>query len=71
MQTKTQSIIESFCNVGSGFIISLMLWLFVISPLYGIEKDFNQGLSITILFTGISIVRGYLWRRIFNKKGGE
>ncbi len=69
MQTKTQSIIESICNVGSGFIISLLLWMFVISPLYGIDKDFKQGLSITLLFTVISIVRGYIWRRLFNKKG--
>lgn len=68
MQSKKLSLIESICNVGSGFIISLLVWVYLIGPLFGIEKDLKQGLGITCIFTGISIVRGYIWRRLFNRR---
>ena len=65
-QTKKHSFIETCCNVGSGFIVAMLVWEFLIEPLYGIDKDFTENFGITCIYTVISIARGYLWRRIFN-----
>lgn len=66
-QTRRNSLIEIICNVGSGFILALLIWEFIIEPVYGIDKDFIENFGITGIFTGFAILRGYLWRRIFNK----
>lgn len=66
MQSKLESFIEQCFNIGSGFLISLMLWAFVVSPLWGYDSDIHDTLSITALFTAVSVLRGYLWRRYFN-----
>ena len=67
MQTKKGSLFEQLLNVGSGFIISLMFWAYVIVPVWHIDVSINDNLAITGLFTIISIIRGYIWRRIFNR----
>ncbi len=66
MQSKRMSLIETVLNVSSGFVISLLLWQFVVCPVWEIERSFRQGIEVTMLFTVASIVRGYLWRRLFN-----
>lgn len=58
---------ESLLNVGSGFIVSLLLWSFIIVPVYEIEVTMTQNLEITAIFTVISVIRGYVWRRVFNR----
>ncbi len=67
MQSKYQSLKEQFLNVGSGFIISALVWEYFIKHLI------NQGyitldstLTVTCIFTVVSLIRGYVWRRIFN-----
>lgn len=67
MQTKTSSMVESLLNVGSGFIISLLVWSWVIVPVYNLDVDTNQNLEITFIFTVVSVIRGYFWRRYFNR----
>jgi hypothetical protein len=66
MQTKSMSLIEQCCNVGSGFVISLLVWQYIICPIWHIERGSGDGVQITLVFTAVSVVRGYLWRRIFN-----
>ena len=67
MQTKAMSAIEQICNVASGFIVSLALWELVICPYFDIVRTETQGIKITAIFTLASLVRGYVWRRIFNR----
>jgi len=62
-----KSLIESLCNVGSGFIISLLIWEYVISYFFNIKRCLTDGVKVTIIFTVISIVRGYIWRRLFSR----
>lgn len=50
-----------------GFGISLAS-IFIIFPLVGIESTPIKNIGITAYFTVISIVRGYVLRRWFNKK---
>ena len=65
-QTKLHSLLEMVCNVGSGFIIAMLLWGYVVTPYLGIEYHLIDNLVVTGLFTVVSIIRGYIWRRVGN-----
>jgi len=67
MQTKQKSLIESVTNTVAGFLVSLCIQL-IIYPLMGIPVSFDQNLLITSVFTIASIGRGYVIRRVFNRK---
>jgi hypothetical protein len=67
MQTKKNSLIESVTNTVIGFIISLLIQL-IIYPVMDIPVTFNQNITITLVFTIVSIIRGYIIRRFFTKK---
>lgn len=67
MQTKKQSLIESLTNTFIGFVISYAS-TFLILPLVGVKTSAGTNLLITVYFTIISILRGYVIRRYFNKK---
>jgi membrane protein implicated in regulation of membrane protease activity len=66
-QTKKNSILESITNTTIGVLIT-----FIFSPIIydmvGIEYTYSQLGMATILFTILSIVRGYIVRRFFNKQ---
>jgi high-affinity Fe2+/Pb2+ permease len=67
MQTKKQSFIESLTNTFVGFAISFAA-TFLIFPLVGIQSSGAKNFVITLFFTVVSILRGYVIRRYFNKK---
>jgi len=67
MQTRTGSLTEQLLNVGSGFVISSLLQQFVITPLFDLDTSIAQNLGITVIFTIVSVARGYFWRRCFNR----
>jgi hypothetical protein len=66
-QTKLNSILESLSNTTIG-----LLTTFIFSPIIynivGMQYTYSQLGMVTILFTILSIVRGYIVRRYFNKK---
>ncbi len=66
-QSKKGSFIESCTNTAIGFIIT---WAF--SPLIygacGVSVNYSQITGLTFAFTGLSIARGYVIRRVFNKE---
>ena len=72
MQTKRGSVFEVSCNVFSGLITSYITWLYMVIPiatlyLWNLNKlSFWQIFVINGIFTVVSIVRGYFWRRLFN-----
>jgi len=65
-QSKKLSFAEALLNTVLGYIINIFAQM-VIFPLFGIEITLKQNLLIGIIFFVISIVRGYIIRRIFNK----
>lgn len=65
-QTKTKSLVEQLLNIGSGFIVSLIVLAHIIAPTWSLDITMSDNLNITLIFTAISVVRGYLWRRLFN-----
>lgn len=68
MQSRLESLIEQLLNIGSGFILSLGVWTWVVVPVWHLPVSHGQNVQITLLFTAVSIVRSYLWRRLFNRR---
>lgn len=66
MQSRLGSFIEANANTFVGFFGSVLLWQFVIDPLWGFNTNFFDNVTITLIFTVWSIVRGYYMRRYFN-----
>ena len=66
MQTKKQSLLESFTNVLIGVVVALMAQI-AIFPLFDIHVPLSDNIAIATLFTVVSLVRSYLVRRYFNK----
>jgi hypothetical protein len=65
MQSKKWSLIETVVNVLSGFGIAQLLILYLL-PLWGFQTDLHDSITISAMFTSISMLRGYICRRIFN-----
>lgn len=67
-QTKTQSVIESVTNVAIGYFVALVSQLLVF-PMFNIHVSFSDNIGISIWFTVISLIRSYIVRRWFAKRG--
>ena len=67
-QSRLESAVEAVLNVGSGFFVALLAWQFVVAPLYGYEVTLLDNLGLTSIFTAISVIRGYIWRRYFEHR---
>lgn len=63
-QTKLGSLVEVIVGTAIGMVISLIAQI-PIFPLYGIEISMAEDIQIVILFTVVSIIRGYMVRRAF------
>lgn len=68
-QSRRHSLIESLTQQTAGLVISLLLWEFVVNPIWNLQTSVADNLTITMLFTVASIIRGYLFRRLFNRVG--
>lgn len=66
-QTKLNSILESVSNTAIGLITTLIFSPFIYN-MVGMVYTYGQLGLVTVLFTLLSIVRGYIIRRFFNKK---
>ena len=67
MQSKKQSLIESLTSVGIGWLIGVILNLTIL-PLFNYNITVVDSLWVSLIFTVISVVRGYFIRRFFNSK---
>lgn len=65
-QSKKSSLLEQVLNVGSGFLISYFVLMLIITPIFELDTNSTDNFFITVIFTVISVIRGYLWRRAFN-----
>lgn len=66
MQTLGESALESILNVVSGFIIALLVWWLIVTPLLGIAYSMTQSIFVALIFQFASFLRMLFWRRIFN-----
>lgn len=64
-QTKRASLLEAFANILIGFWVSVLANMLVL-PFFPHPGVFREAFIIGLIFTGISFVRSYLLRRLFN-----
>ncbi|TVR80043.1 MAG: hypothetical protein EA405_11660 [Rhodospirillales bacterium] len=58
------SLVEAIANVGIGFGVAVLAQIAVF-PLFGLDVPFTDNLAIGAIFTGMSIMRSYALRRLF------
>jgi hypothetical protein len=65
-QSRAMSIVEAATNVVVGYVLAIMTQI-VVFPWLGIEAALHEHLAIGLIFVGISLTRGYLLRRLFER----
>ena len=63
-QTRAISLVESIANVFAGYGIAVATQI-LIFPVFGLHTTLAQNLQMGAVFTGISIVRSFVLRRLF------
>jgi hypothetical protein len=61
-----RSLIESFIDVGSGFILAILIQIFIF-PLFKLYPTIIDSINIALIFTLVSITRSWIWRLIFRR----
>ena len=62
-----QQLIESIIDVGSGFILAILIQLYIF-PFFNLHPTIMDSIGIALIFTFVSITRTWLWRLIFKRK---
>jgi len=70
-QSRKESLLEASLDTLSGSVLSYLVWMLVAAPLFNIPVNHTDTFWITVLFTGVSLVRSYVWRRLFNNNFGR
>jgi hypothetical protein len=69
-QSAATSAKETTVQMVVGFVVSLAVWMFAVTPLLGIPAPPAQAIWITGLFTITSWLRSFLVRRWFSHREG-
>ena len=62
-----KDIFESIIDVGSGFILAILIQLLIL-PLFGLHPTILDSMGIALIFTVVSMTRSAIWRWYFRKK---
>lgn len=65
-QSRALSLVESAANVLVGYALAVIMQI-VLFPLFGWNLKLTQNLRIGLVFAGVSLARGYLLRRLFER----
>jgi hypothetical protein len=63
-QTRAMSLIEATTNVIVGYGLAVITQI-LIFPVFGLHASLAQNLKLGLVFTVVSIGRGYALRRLF------
>ena len=63
-QSRMMSMIEAATNVVVGYVLAIATQILVF-PWFGIETGLAEHMTIGLAFTGVSLARAYLLRRVF------
>jgi hypothetical protein len=67
-QSRRLSLIEAVTNVVVGYALAVITQI-VAFPWFGLQVSLGDNLAIGILFTGGSLIRSYVLRRLFARLG--
>lgn len=65
-QSRTMSFIEATTNVVVGYVVAIATQLAVF-PIFGLEAALREHLVNGLAFVGVSLARGYMLRRLFER----
>jgi hypothetical protein len=65
-QSRRMSMVEAATNVVIGYALAIVTQI-VVFPWFGLETGLQEHLSIGLAFVGVSLARGYVLRRIFER----
>ena len=63
-QSRRMSLVESVTNVVVGYALAVATQI-VVFPWFGLHPSLGENLAIGAVFVGISLVRSYALRRLF------
>jgi hypothetical protein len=67
-QSRAMSFVEAATNVVVGYVLAIATQIAVF-PRFGMEVALVDHLAIGLAFLGVSLMRGYLLRRLFERIG--
>jgi hypothetical protein len=65
-QSRRMSLIEAASNVAVGYALAVATQILVF-PWFGLRASLGDNLALGLVFTTISLVRGYALRRLFSR----
>lgn len=65
-QSRRLSLVEAITNVAVGYLLAVITQI-VVFPWFGIHPSLGENLAIGSIFTGISLLRSYALRRLFER----
>jgi hypothetical protein len=65
-QSRLVSLLEAMTNVAVGYILAIITQIAVF-PWFGLEVTLGEHLAIGSVFVVVSLARGYLLRRLFER----
>ena len=65
MQTRKMSLVETSVSTAIGYSVATIANFYVL-PLFGAPVSWGSASWIGVIFTAISMIRGYFVRRLFN-----
>ena len=65
-QSKRGSLIEAVANTMVGYALAVATQ-FAAFPAFGLRVGVVENLGLGLIFTAVSLIRGYVLRRLFNR----
>lgn len=69
-QSRSMSLVETMASTAIGYAVALVTQILVF-PIFGVDIPLRDNIGISLIFTAVSIARGYLIRRFFNSAQGR
>ena len=65
-QSRGMSLIEAVTNVAAGYVLAVTTQI-VVFPWFGLHPSLGENLALGAVFVGISLLRRYALRRLFEQ----
>ena len=65
MQSRWMSFVEAVTNIVVGYGLAILTQV-IVFPLFGLHASLSENLLIGCFFVGVSLIRSFAIRRLFN-----
>jgi len=65
MQSRWMSFVEAVTNIVVGYGLAILTQI-IVFPLFGLHASLSENLLIGCFFVGVSLIRSFAIRRLFN-----